>query len=185
MEKNELLKRIAQQAKRDRRNRRDPRYLQAMGFLVAKGFLKTNQPIPRLPNKRICLVDAIWAGKNVEPRILEVLPAAVLRLPNHFDLDPAAHPELFAAIEKLKKQEQGESLWGVPYEKYKFWTHLSLPDKRIKAITEKKITKTFRLSPAFISMLRDRSKQLKCSETEVLERMNCAPTVGEPQPRVG
>ena len=171
MKRNELLKQIALKAKRDKRNRQDQRYLQTMGFLIAKGFLKTNQPIPRLPNKQIRLEDAIWAGENVEPRILEVLPAAVLRLPKHFNLDAKQHPELFVAIEKLKKQEvQGEALWGVPYEKFKIWTRLSLADKRMKDITERKVSKTFRFTPHLIALLKERSKLLGCTETEVLER---------------
>jgi len=50
-----------------------------MGFLVAKGFLYTNKKIPLNPNEHINLKDAIWAGRFVEPRILEVLPAAYER----------------------------------------------------------------------------------------------------------
>ena len=47
-----------------------------MGFLVRKGFLHTNKTIPLNPNDHIDLSDAVWAGRVVEPRILEVLPAA-------------------------------------------------------------------------------------------------------------
>ncbi len=170
MNRNELVKQIRRQAEKDKRNRKNPRYLQVMGFLVAKGFLKTNQPIQRLPNQKIHLLDAIWAGQNVEPRILEVLPAAVLRLPNHFDLNAAEHPDLFAAVAKLKKREEGKPLWGIPFEKYKVWIHLTLPDRRMKELSERRVTKTFRFTPQFITLLRKRSKQLGCSETETLER---------------
>ena len=67
----------------------DRRFRESMGFLVAKGFLKTNFPVPLLPNKRLRLEDVLWAGTHVEPRILEVLPAAVLRLEQH---RPATRP---------------------------------------------------------------------------------------------
>ncbi len=77
MKKEEILKRIVAKAKVDAKMRKEPRFLKVMGFLVAKGFLDVNYPVPRLPNQRLLLEDAIWAGKNVEPRILEVLPAAL------------------------------------------------------------------------------------------------------------
>ena len=171
MNREEILKKIAQAAERDRRRRRDPRYLNTMGFLVAKGFLNTNWELPLLPNLRVTMADAIWAGLNVEPRILEVLPAAVLRLPRHFDLDAAKYPELYATVEKLKNGEKtGEPLWGIPYEKLKTWVHLPLPDGRVKDVREKKITKTFRLKPAVVTKLREIASRLGCTETEALER---------------
>lgn len=172
MKKDQLLKLIAIEAERDRKNRQDLRYLQTMGFLVAKGFLRTNLSIPKLPNKRVNLADAIWAGKNVEPRILEVLPAAVLRLPRHFSLDREKFPELFLAVEALrKKQEEGPSVWGIPYDKYKIWVNLTLLDKRTKEATEKRVTKTFRFSPAAINTLKGQARLLQCTETEVIERL--------------
>lgn len=171
MRKEELLKKIILGARKDRKRRRDPRYVETMGFLVAKGFLKTNQQLPLLPNKRVLIADAIWAGMNVEPRILEVLPAAVLRLPRHFDLDATRHRELFATVKRLKTQgEKGEPLWGVPYEKIKVWIYLPLRDGRVKDITEKKITKTFRLKPEVIERLRQLARKLGCTETEAMER---------------
>ena len=58
-----------------------------MGFLVAKGFLYTNKKIPLNPNQHINLNDAVWAGLFIEPRILEVLPAAYERFKKHFSVD--------------------------------------------------------------------------------------------------
>ena len=143
-----------------------------MGLLVAKGFLKTNLDIPALPNIRIKIDDAIWAGKNVEPRILEVLPAAVLRLNRHFDLDAASQPELARAVEQLRRRsEQGDLFCGVPYDKYRIWADFPLDDKRMKLPARKKIVKTFRLEPPLVEKLRSLSKAKGCSETSVLERM--------------
>ena len=171
MKRKDLIKRIVHGAKRDEINRRDPRYTETMGFLVAKGFLKTNQELPLLPNKRILIADAVWAGTNVEPRILEVLPAAILRLPRHFDLDPVKHDELFATVERLKKQEpKGALLWGIPYEKLKTWAYLPLKDRRMKDVGKKKVTKTFRLKPEVVKRLKQLAKSLNCTETEALER---------------
>ena len=124
-----------------------------------------------MPNKKIAIEDAVWAGMNVEPRILEVLPAAVLRLPRHFDLDATRHQALYATVESLKKAEvTGEPLWGVPYEKIRTWVNLSLPDGRVKDFGEKKVTKTFRLKPNVARKLKELAKGLGCTETEALER---------------
>ena len=169
--KEDLFKRIVRAAKRDEARRRDPRYLATMGFLVAKGFLKTNRSILLQPNRKLQIDDAIWAGKNVEPRILEVLPAAVLRLPRHFDLDPVKHAELFRTVGLLRKADAArEPLWGIPFEKFKVWVRLPLSDRRMKHVTEKKVTKTFRLRPEVIQKLQELARELGCSETEALER---------------
>ncbi|CAB1076551.1 hypothetical protein JY97_09665 [Alkalispirochaeta odontotermitis] len=80
----DLIKKIKQIAQRDMRHRLDPRFLKVMGFLVAKGFLHTNKKIPLNPNEHIDLKEAVWAGHVVEPRILEVLPAAYERFKKHF-----------------------------------------------------------------------------------------------------
>lgn len=171
MKKESLIRKITIAAKRDQKRRQDQRYLETMGFLVAKGFLRTNQEVVLLPNKRVAIADAVWAGMNVEPRILEVLPAAVLRLPRHFDLNVTIHPELFATLERLKKGEEGGvPLWGVPYDKIKAWVKLSLPDGRVKDFGEKKISKTFRLKPDVARKLKEFAKRLGCTETEVVER---------------
>lgn len=170
MRKTDILKAIVQKAKEDKRKRKDHRYMETMGFLLAKGFLKTNMQIPLRPNKHVFLADAIWAGKHVEPRILEVLPAAIARFPKHFDLDKIKYPELFLVVRKLAKQEkEGPALWGIPYEKLKVWTLLPMRDKRVKETAERRITRTFRLHPLTITALSKRAKELNCTETAVLE----------------
>ena len=94
MNKRAFIKKITAIAQQDKRRRLDPRYLKVMGFLVAKGFLYINKNIHLNPNGHINVKDAIWAGGFVEPRILEVLPAAYERFkmkekcPKRFDLNP-------------------------------------------------------------------------------------------------
>jgi hypothetical protein len=172
MTKEELLKKIKAKAKVDAKNRHDPRFLETMGFLVAKGFLKMNWEIPLVPNKKLKIDHAIWAGMNVEPRILEVLPAAALRLAKHFDLDPIKHRELAQVVNQLRNREtKGADFFGMPYEKMKVWVDLPLRDKRMKSMVEKKVMKTFRLDPAAVERLKRIAKEQNCNETEVLEKM--------------
>ncbi len=172
MNRKALIAEIRRRARQDEKHRHDRRFLDTLGFLVAKGLLKTNMRIDLLPNKRLRIEDAVWAGQNVEPRILEVLPAAVLRLGRHFDLDPAKHPELVRTIERLRSREaQGDAFLGVPYEKLKVWAELPLRDRRVKPVTEKKVVKTFRLSLRAIERLRRMARQSGSSETSVLESL--------------
>ncbi len=171
MKKEELLKKIAAKAKRDARNRRDRRFLDTMGFLVAKGLLDANYALLRRPNRRLLLDDVLWAGQKVEPRIIEVLPAAVLRLGAHFDFDAERFPELAAVLDALKRHApEGPDLLGVPYAKLRVWADFPLPDRRVKPVSEKKIPRTFRLRPDVVASLKERAREAGCSETEFLER---------------
>lgn len=170
MSKQSLLRRIAARSKITANYRRDPRFLNVMGFLVTKGLLGINASIPELPNKRLTIDDAIWAGVNVEPRILEVLPAAVIRFPRNFDLDPDRHPELTKTINDLRRhQTQGTDFLGIPYAKVRVWLDFPLKDGRLKLPSEKKVTKSFRLTPKAIARLRALAQESSRTETAVLE----------------
>jgi hypothetical protein len=167
-----ILQQIRKRARADERNRKDPRFLETLGFLVAKGLLKTNVPVRLRPNKRLRVDDAVWAGQHVEPRILEVLPAAILRLGRHFDLDPERHKELAEAVASLRAGEtQGKEFRGVPYAKLKHWVDLPLPDRRIKTLRDKKVPKTFRLAPQTIERLALLAREKGISETAVIESL--------------
>lgn len=170
MNKADFLKRARREVARLNRNKKDPRYTRTIGFLVAKGFLHTNRELPKIPNIRINIEDAIWAGQNVEPRILEVLPAAVMRLEKHFDYDPRIHLELKRVIEQLRENGEGE-FFGIPAEKMRPWLNIRLKDKRTKRLDEKKVIKTFRLSPATIERIKDLKTKMKISETDLLEKL--------------
>ena len=170
MKREDILKQAKIAAALNKKNRRDPRYLRAIGFLVAKGFLFTNQQIPRTPNIRIDIEDAIWAGENVEPRILEVLPAAVMRMKKHFNYNPVVHTELRKVIELLEENRAGE-FFGILTEKLKPWLNNRLKDGRIKKFEEKKVMKTFRFSPSTIEKMNMLKKKMKLSETEILEKL--------------
>jgi hypothetical protein len=166
-----VLKRIIELAKKDAKNRLDFRFIDVMSFLTSKGFLKTNLNIPLRPNKRININDAIWAGKNVEPRILEVLPAAVLRLEKHFDLNPELHPELYKIILQLKNNANtGDDFYHVPFVKLKYWVDFPLLDKRTKILSKKKILKTFRLSPEVVKTIKRLAQELGLTEVQLVER---------------
>ena len=133
MNKKALIKKIKELAQQDKQRRLDPRYLKVMGFLVAKGFLYTNKKIPPYPKEHINLKDAIWAGRFVEPRILEVLPAAYERFKKHFSGDAVTVEKLEHIIDGIKQKNNHKiEFYGISIEKITPWFFIRLRDKRSK-----------------------------------------------------
>ena len=105
-----------------------------MTFLVKKSFLKSNEKFTQKYQARMNLTDMIWAGQNVEPRILEVLPSAAARLPKSFIFD--SQPEILQ-LQKIVNQlnqncDHGDDFFNIPYQKIKQWMNLPLNDQRTK-----------------------------------------------------
>ena len=170
MKKATFLKRAKAAARQNERLRKDPRFVRVIGLLKAKGFLFTNLPIREMPRVHITVQDAIWAGENVEPRILEVLPAAVHRLKRNIQYDPEEHPDLRDVIEAVQNGKEA-TFRGIAADKIAPWFYLDLRDKRYKIPLEHKRLKTFRLNPRLIDRLKLCSKRMGKSETQVIEEL--------------
>jgi hypothetical protein len=175
MNKKVLIEKINILAQQDKERRIDPRYLKVMGFLVAKGFLHTNKRIPLNPNEHINLKDAVWVGRFVEPRILEVLPAAYERFKKHFSGDADTVEKLEQIIDCVKQKDHPEiDFYGISIEKIKPWFFIRLRDGRSKSLDKRKVTKSFRFKPATVNILKSLKDQTGQSETEILERLVAA-----------
>jgi len=172
MNNKDLIKKIKQLAQRDMRRRFDARYLKVMGFLVAKGFLHTNTKIPLNPNGHINLKDAIWAGRVVEPRILEVLPAAYERFKRHFSGDAIIVEQLEQIIASIKQNDTRKiDFYGISVEKTRPWFFIQLRDGRSKPMDQRKVSKTYRFKPETVQILKTLKDQTGRSETEILENL--------------
>lgn len=170
-----VLKKIDELAQLDKKRRADPRYLKIMGFLVAKGFLYTNKKIPLRPNEHINLADAIWAGRFVEPRILEVLPAAYERFKKHFSGDADTIAKFEHVINCIRhKNNPSSEFYGISLEKIKPWFFIRLRDRRSKSLDKRKVSKTFRFKPETAEILKNLKDQTGQSETEILEKLIAA-----------
>ena len=175
MNRRALIKKIHKLARQDEKRRLDPRYLKVMGFLVAKGFLYANTKIPLNPNGHINLNDAIWAGQYVEPRILEVLPAAYERFKKHFSGDTDTIEKLEQIIDSVKQEDNHKiDFFGISIEKMKPWFFIRLRDGRSKSLAERKVSKTFRFKPETVDILKSLKKKTGKSETEILENLIAA-----------
>ena len=166
------IKKIKEIAQQDKRRRLDSRYLKVMGFLVAKGFLYINKRIHLNPNGHINLKDAIWAGRFVEPRILEVLPAAYERFKRHFSGDAETVEKLEQIIDRIKqKSDHKIEFYGISIEKIRPWFFIRLRDGRSKSLNERKVSKTFRFKPETVDILKKLKDQTGQSETAILENL--------------
>ena len=175
MHKFDMLKKIDKLAQLDKKRRTDPRYLKIMGFLVAKGFLYSNKKIPLKPNEHIYLKDAVWAGRFVEPRILEVLPAAYERFNKHFSGDAATIAKFEQVIHSIRhKDNQSSEFFGIPIEKIRPWFLIRLRDKRSKSFDKRKVSKTFRFKPETVDILKNLKDRTGQAETEILENLIAA-----------
>jgi hypothetical protein len=191
MNKETLIKDINRLARLDNKRRRDPRFLKIIGFLMAKGFLYCNEKIPLYPNEHINLRDAVWAGRLVEPRILEVLPAAYARFTNHFSGDANIIQTIEQVIKGIKQpNDHTIEFYGIPLEKIKPWFFIRLKDGRSKPLDKRKVSKTYRFKPETIDALKNLKDQTGKTETEIIEdlirtrwnqkRNNCHDSTKEP-----
>jgi hypothetical protein len=175
MNKKALIKEIHRLAQLDKQRRRYPRYLKIMGFLIAKGFLYSNEKIPLYPNEHINLRDAIWAGRFVEPRILEVLPAAYARFIKHFSGEADIIQKIEHIIDGIKQPNDPKiEFYGVPLEKIKPWFFIRLRDGRSKPLDKRKISKSFRFKPETLDTLKELKDQTGKTETEIIENLIAA-----------
>lgn len=169
MDRKLVLEKLRAKALVDKAKRGDPRFLRTLGFLAAKKFLTTNIDVEERPTAKIALVDALWAAR-IEPRILEVLPAAVIKFPANFLLKEAAPAEFLEVIKNIRtNNNDGRDYNGIEFQKMKRWVDIRLPDRRTKPLNEMKIAKAYRLAPAIAAKLAKLAKQLNQSETKVLE----------------
>ena len=165
-----IIQKIKEIAQQDKRRRLDSRYLKVMGFLVAKGFLYINGKIILNPNGHINLKDAIWAGRFVEPRILEVLPAAYERFKRHFSGDAETVEKLEQIIDGIKQKSNHKTeFYGISIEKIRPWFFIRLRDGRSNSLDERKVSKTFRFKPETVDKLKKLKDQTGQSETAILE----------------
>lgn len=172
MNRNEILAKIKKAKELDDKRRTDIRYLRAMAFFVKKGFLRANADFTKYYLPKVRVQDAIWAGQMVEPRILEVLPAAVARLPRAFIFEGQKNNELREVAEALaNKQEIGKDFFNIPYRKIRTWMFLQLKDQRTKTEQNKKMMKTFRFIPAVVEKLSQLKEATGNSETEIIEQL--------------
>ncbi len=147
---------------RIQRLRRDPRYARVLGKFKAAALLETDQV--EANSDRITISDALWAGQ-LEPRILELLPALVIKKPSLFEDVSALPDDLSAAVRSLRRAEVPAPFRGIPGADLQRWLprvgHRNKLPSRLKS---------FRFRPDELALLQRLSQHLGLSETDTLRR---------------
>ena len=148
-----------------------------IGFFVAKGLLISEYYAPK-GSERLNSKDVLWVAKHAEPRVLEVLPAAILHFPSSFP-DKEKFPRIIHKIvEAIKAGEtDGPEIKGFSYKDMKRWADMELSDQRTVPLSKKKVLKAFRLRPSIIELLQEKAEAKGLNATSYLEELiECAQT---------
>ncbi len=158
----ELQQKAQRKQKRLVRLRRDPRYRAAIGAFVYAKLLSTNANIE--PKKGpVALGDVLWAGK-IEPRLLELLPAVILKKPSLIHADDCAMPrDLDEVVDHLRRNETPLEFRGIPGEKLQEW----LPRIGHKGKLPTQL-KAFRFRKEDVDLLEELAAKRNLTETDVV-----------------
>ncbi|MBX7137389.1 MAG: hypothetical protein K1X83_05345 [Oligoflexia bacterium] len=170
MRDQDIIDKAKELAQLHEKRSKDPRATRVLGFLKAKGLLLVDW-IPARPSIKFNVVDALWVGENVEPRVLELLPAVVIHFPKTAINVNKLPKQLTEIVDQLKLQAPtGPSYQGFTYEMFKMWTEFKPKDKRVVPLSEKKVMRSFRLKRSVASKLTELAKREHLSEGEIIER---------------
>jgi hypothetical protein len=145
-------------------------YVRVVSLLSGLGFLITPDIKPAATLK-VDLEAAIEMGLKVEPRIIEVLPAAILSFPKSFLHHERIPSELKEVITALKKREEGPSFANIKFDKFLEAARRPIKNKKRKLIEDKRISKTFRLNPHAMQALKEKAEFANVSCTSYLESL--------------
>jgi hypothetical protein len=158
-----LRERARRRHARVERQRRDPRYREVLGRLVGAGLLTTNEEVPARRGP-IRVADALWAGA-LEPRILEMLPALLIKKPALFVNAADVPNDLAEVVRGLRRGGPVAAFRGIPVDSLSRW--LPRVGHRNKLPTR---SMTFRLKPDDVRLLEGLHEDLGISRTEILRR---------------
>ncbi|MCB0321950.1 MAG: hypothetical protein KDD69_00205 [Bdellovibrionales bacterium] len=146
------------------------KFERVVGFFVAKGLLVAPQITPR-PSVKLDVRDVL-AAADEEPRVMEVFPAALIHFPRTFQHQERLPEALGEIVERIRKNlPTGRDYKGISYKKMRHWATKELRDRRTKPVGEKKVMRSYRLSPAAYEKLRAHSEKQGVTETALLEEL--------------
>ena len=143
------------------RERQDPRYRRVVGRFKTAGLLDTNFEVPDNRNP-VAVDDALWAGR-LEPRVLELLPALIVKKPSLFAAPTELPKDLSAAVRKLRRNEMPDTFRGIPGPDLMKWLprvgHRGKRPSRLKC---------FRFTEEDLRLLEELSRSRGLSETDTV-----------------
>ena len=168
MKVEELIRKAKSALGRDLTRRQDPRYLKVMGFLVGKGLLISPEIRP-IYKVKLRTQDVVWVAQMLEPRVWEVLPAAMLHYPRSFADRKRLPADIFRVLSELRSGGPGIDFMGVPFLQIKRWANMEPKDRRAKKLEDIKIMRSFRLSAECLARLGELAIREKKSQARIIE----------------
>jgi len=145
--------------------------LRILGFLKAKGLLIVPKAPPQ-PNVKLNVEEVLQFASEHEPRVLEVLPAAIIHFPRTFLHQENLPTELKTIIDSIRKGEKkGPDFRGIRYKNMLRWAQKELSDKRTVPLSEKRVMKSFRFKPTTLLQLKQLAEKSQSSETQIVEKL--------------
>jgi hypothetical protein len=158
-----LVERARARHAKIQRQRRDPRYRRVLGRFVSAGLLSTNEPTKPYGGP-IRVADALWAGE-LEPRILELLPALLIKKPSFFEGRAELPDDLAQVVRSLRRAEVPMEFRGISGPDLARW----LPRLGRSGAAPSRL-RCFRFSAEESRLLSQLSRELGTTETAVLRR---------------
>ena len=145
------------------RRTRDPRFTRVLGRFVKEKLLVVNHPV-REHGELLRVSDVLWAGV-AEPRLLELLPALIVKRPALFERIDSLPADLSQAVAALERDREPETFRGIPGSQLHQWLRRV---GRVGGAPSR--LKSFRFTPADQRVLTHLATKLGVSETEVIRR---------------
>jgi hypothetical protein len=146
-----------------RRKQRDPRFKKVTGRFVAAKLLTNNIEGIRPHERPVPLDDALWAG-TVEPRIMELLPAVLVKKPRLLRLPQELPDDVAAVMHAIRHGKEAPTFRGVAPDQYLPW--VTEVGRKGKAPS---VLKSFRFKREDVLRLSRLRKSLPApSDTEVI-----------------
>ena len=139
----------------------DPRFKRVIGRFRAAGLLTTTMDIEPY-REPIRVEEVLWAGRT-EPRVLELLPALIVKRPSLFQNSSDLPKDLDEVVTSLRRNEEPPQFRGIPGRAVLRW--LPSVGHRGKLPTR---LKSFRFTRLDLELLKRLSTALGESQTEVV-----------------
>ncbi len=126
MDYDEIIRKAADKARADVVLAQEPYFIHTAAWFHYLGILKHNTILPHRYHPD--LDDVLKAGE-LEPRILELLPAVLILLPEAVRLRKRDIPDdLAAVIDDIQHRRDCKPWRGIPPQKYCHWLHAPIMD---------------------------------------------------------
>jgi hypothetical protein len=145
------------------RREKDPRFLRVLGRFVHDGLLIVNYDVA--PYREPLLIEDVLQAGELEPRLLELLPALIVKRSAMFTETNDLPEDLGRVVGDLRRDRVPSDFRGLPGADIHRWLRRVGRKDKLPALL-----KSFRFKPEDLRLLDHLSKELGLSQTDVIRR---------------